>query len=199
MKDILIATKNQGKIEEYKAIFKELEIPLNIVSLKDLNVSADFEEDGKTFEENAVKKAEFYHNLTKLPVLSDDSGIEIDYLGGEPGIKSRRWPGYEATDEELINIALEKLKGVGIEKRGAQLRAVVGLIIPEESKIYTFEGILRGHISEKPLEKRMNGYPFRSIFIPENNKKYLGELSVVAHRKQAIEKALPLIKKIQFI
>lgn len=92
-------------------------------------------------------------------------------------------------------MALDKLEGVSEEKRGAQLRAVIGLIFPGDPKVYTFEGILRGKIAEKSFGKMIAGYPFRSIFIPENQEKYLGELSLVAHRKQAIEKALPIIKK----
>ena len=165
MKKLLIATTNQGKILEYREIFKDFAIQIELITLKDLNIEANVEEDGETFRENAIKKAEFYSGLSKLPTLSDDAGLEIDYLNGEPGVHSRRWPGYRATDEELMNLALEKLKGVPKEKRGAQLRAVVGLSFPGEEKIYTFEGILRGHIAEKPFQKTLAGYPFRSIFI----------------------------------
>jgi len=195
MKKLLIATTNQGKIAEYTAIFKELNITLELLTLRDLNINADMEETGETFEENAIAKAKFYYNLSKMPTLSDDAGLEIDYLKGEPGVHSRRWPGYTASDEELMNIALEKLQGVPKEKRGAQLKAVVGLCFPEDENVYTFEGILRGSIAEKSIGKVIPGYPFRSIFIPEDSDRYLGEAGIVTHRKQAIEKALPLIKK----
>lgn len=195
MKKLLLATTNEGKISEYKEIFKNFGIPLELVTLKDLNITQDIEEEGSTFEENAVIKAKFYYGLSSLPTLSDDAGLEIDYLNGEPGVHSRRWPGYRATDEELMNLAIEKMKGVQKEKRGAQLRAVVGLAFPKEEKIYTFEGILRGYITEKPFQKTLAGYPFRSIFMPAGGGRYLSELNIVAHRKQAIEKALPLIKK----
>lgn len=195
MKKLLIATKNPGKVLEYHEIFKELGFQIELASLKDLGISQGLEETGSTFEENAVQKAQFYFNLSKLPTLSDDSGLEIDYLNGEPGVHSRRWPGYEASDEEIMQMALDKLKGVPKEKRGAQLRAVIGLAFPEDQKVYTFKGILRGIIAEKPFGKMIAGYPFRSIFIPENQNKYLGELSLVAHRKQAVEKALPIMKK----
>jgi XTP/dITP diphosphohydrolase len=195
MKKLLVATTNQGKIAEYAAIFKKLNITLELLTLRDLNIKADLEETGKTFEENAIAKAKFYYNLSKLPTLSDDAGLEIDYLNGEPGVHSRRWPGYAASDEELINIALEKLKGVSKEKRGARLRAVVGLCFPEDKTIYTFEGILKGNIAQRPTGKVISGYPFRSIFIAENSDKHLGQLGIIAHRWQAIEKALPIIKK----
>ena len=195
MKKLLVATNNLGKIKEYKLIFKKLLPEIKIVSLKGLNISAKVNENGKNFKENAVKKASFYSKLSNFPTLSDDSGLEIDYLKGEPGVKSRRWPGYEATDKELIDFTLKKLAGVQKNKRGAQLWAVVCLIFSKERKNYLFEGILRGFIARKPIKKRIKGYPFRSIFVPAGNKKYLGELGLVAHRKQAIEKAIPLLKK----
>jgi len=137
--------------------------------------------------------------LTKLPTLAEDSGLEIDYLNGQPGVKSRRWPGYEASDKELINITLKKLKGVTLEKRGAQLRVVMALIIDE--KVKTFQGLLRGIIMEKPIKKMIPGYPFRSLFYLPEIKKVIGELTMeqeamVAHRKKAVKKALPILKKI---
>ena len=87
-KKLLIATNNPGKLKEYKKLLKDL--PLKIVSLKNLGIKNKVDENAKTFEENAVKKAEFYSQLTGLPTLSDDGGLEIDYLNGEPGVKSRR-------------------------------------------------------------------------------------------------------------
>lgn len=194
MRRLLIATTNPGKILEYREIFQELGSKIDLVSLKDLNIEQKLEETGRTFEENAVQKAKFYFDLSKLPTLSDDAGLEIDCLNGEPGVKSRRWPGYEASDKEIMQMALDKLRGVPKGKRGAQLRAVIGLVFPGDQKVYTFEGILRGAIAEKPFSKMIVGYPFRSIFIPENQAKYLGELSLVAHRKQAVEKALPILR-----
>jgi len=195
MKKLLIATTNPGKILEYSEIFKELGLKIELASLKDLRIEQKFKETGETFKKNAVQKAEFYFNLSKLPTLSDDAGLEIDFLNGEPGVHSRRWPGYDASDEEIMQMALNKLSGVPKEKRIAQLRAVIGLVFPGDQKVYTFEGISRGAIAEKPFGKMIAGYPFRSIFIPENNDKYLSELSVIAHRKQAVKKALPLLLK----
>ncbi|RLC34948.1 MAG: non-canonical purine NTP pyrophosphatase [Candidatus Nealsonbacteria bacterium] len=192
---LLIATHNTGKLLEYEEIFKNIGLKIKLVSLKDLGVTQKLEETGNTFEENAIQKAKFYYNLAKMPTLADDSGLEIDYLNGEPGIKSRRWSGYEASDEEMIQIALDKLTGVSREQRGAQLRAVVALIFPGDEKAHTFEGVLRGSIAEKPISERIAGYPFRSIFVPEHQQKYLGELSLVAHRMQAIENALPVLLK----
>jgi len=195
MKKILIATGNSGKIREYREIFKLLKLPIRLTSLKELGIKEEAEETGKTFEENAVIKAKFYSKISNLPTLSDDAGIEIDYLNGEPGVRSKRWLGHELTDEEIINTALEKLKGVPKEKRGARLKAVIGLIFPPDKKIYTFEGELEGFIAEKPMKKRLKDYPFRSIFMPLGDKKYLGQLGIVAHRRKAFEKSMPIIKK----
>ena len=196
MKELLIATTNSGKLLEYQAIIKDFNLEIKAVSLKEINKEQKIEETGQTFEENATQKARFYHSLSDLATLADDAGLEIDYLAGEPGVKTRRWPGYEASDQELIQMALHKLKGVPPDKRTAQLRAVIALVFPGDEKNYTFEGILRGHIAETPMTtKRFDGYPFRSIFIPQGENHYLGELSIIAHRRQAFERALPIIKK----
>ena len=193
---LLIATKNPGKIAEYRVILKNL--PLELITLGDLNIEEVVEEDGKDFEENAIKKAKFYSRLTVLPTLAEDGGIEINYLNGEPGVKSKRWPGYEASDKELINLTLKKLKGVPLEKRGAQLRAIVALAI--NGKVKIFEAALRGIILERPVKKIIPGYPFRSLFYVPEIKKVLAEADkeeeiLISHRKKAIEKLLPIIKK----
>lgn len=198
---LLIATTNPGKILEYKEIFKQLKLSLELVSLKDLDLDREkVEEDRATFEENAVKKAKFYCQKSGLPTLADDGGIEIDALNGEPGVKSRRWPGYEATDKELIKMTLEKLKGLPKEKRGAQLRCSIAISFPGDKKVHLFEGVLRGFIMEKSIGI-IPGFPFRSLFYLPEIGKILGELSMeeeakIAHRKKVVEKALPILKQI---
>lgn len=201
MSRILIATSNQGKLREYRSIFKELMPRLQLVSLNDLGIKESPEETGKTFEENAILKAKFYYNIAKIPVLADDGGIEIDYLNGEPGIKSRRWPGHEATDEELVMMTLEKLDGVSAEKRGAQLRAVMAFM-PRDGKVYTFEGIWRGSIVENrsKIARLIPGYPYRSLFLIPETGTIMGELPFeeevkIGHRRKALEKGLSVFKK----
>jgi len=196
MKKLLIATTNPGKLQEYRVIFKDF--PIKILTLKDLGITESAKEDGKTFKENAIKKVKFYSKFVDFPVLAEDGGIEIDCLNGEPGVRSRRWPGHEATDQELIDLIIEKLKGVPFKKRTAQFRVVIAILI--ENKIETFEGVIKGIITEEPKTSVIPGYPFRSMFyIPEIGKVF-GELSIeeetkIAHRKKAIKKALPIIKK----
>lgn len=201
MKNLVIATHNPGKILEYKEIFAELKLPFKLLTLSDIGVHDEAEESGKSFEENAVKKAEFYARFSDWPILAEDSGLEIDYLKGEPGVLSRRWPGHHATDEELIWLALEKLKGVPWERRGAQLRVVMALKFSPMAAPALAEGILRGYITEKPLAPVIPGFPYRSLFYVESLGKVLGELSMaeeasIAHRRQALLKLKPVLQNL---
>lgn len=191
---LLIATTNPGKLKEYKELLKEL--PFKVVSLKDLKITQEAEEGEKTFKENAIKKAKFYSELTGLPALADDSGLEIDYLNGEPGVDSRYWPGHRATDQELIDLALQKLKGVPQAKRGAQLKAVLALVISSK-KIFTTESEINGFITTKP-QRLIPGYPFRSVFYLPKFKKVFSEISFeeevkIGHRKKAFQKLIPIL------
>lgn len=171
MRKLLIATTNPGKLEEIRYFLKNL--PLQLVGFKELGIKEKVREDGKTFEENAKKKAVFYAKISGLPTIADDGGLEIDILGGEPGVKSRRWiDGSEDGDEELINYTLRKLKSVPAKKRGAQLRAVLALALPS-GKIYISEGKVKGIIAEKPYNGRTHGFPFRSLlYLPKIGKYY---------------------------
>jgi len=196
MKKLLIATTNQGKFKEYKLLLSDLS--LKIVSLKDLKIKKNIKETGKDFKEIAVLKAKFYSELSGLPALADDGGLEIDYLKGEPGVMSRRWPGYEATDRELINFALNKMAGVPWQKRKAQLRIVLALAVSPQ-KIFTTESKIRGFITIKP-RRLIPGYPFRSILYLPKLRKVYSELSFkeeveIGHRKKAIKKIIPILKK----
>ena len=211
MKKLILATRNPGKILEYQAIFRELKLPLELLTLDDAKISGEPEEDGKTFEENAVKKANFYSQLTELPVLADDSGLEVDFLNGEPGVYSRRWPslaevmagklGSDKSDEQLLQMLEEKMKEAPAGKRGAQFRVTLAFKKSPAAKPILSDGILRGRITEKPMAKIIPGFPFRSLFYVEELGKTLGELSMkeesrVAHRRIAIAKILAELMKI---
>lgn len=194
-----MATTNPGKMDEMKFFLKDL--PLKLMSLKDLGIKEKAIEDGKTFAENAKKKAIFYAKISGLPTIADDGGLEINYLNGEPGVKSRRWiNGKEGRDEDLINYALAKLKGVPLKRRGAQLRAVLALALPNE-KVYTSEGKVRGIIAEKAHFSRTPGFPFRSLlYLPQISKYYhhddLTEKENMEynHRGKALKKLQRIIK-----
>ena len=180
---ILIATKNPGKLREIKEF---LGSNFDLLSLSDFNDIPDVEENGSTFEENSILKAKSFFEWSNVPTIADDGGLEIDFLNGEPGVKSRRWPGYEATDEELINMALEKLHGVPWEKRTARLRTV-GTYCDVHGYFHT-AGVIDGYIIEEKPDKCEHGYPFRALFwIPQFKKVYQDltheEHEEINHRK----------------
>ncbi len=199
MKTLLIATTNPGKLAEISRFLGDL--PVNLVSLKDVGIRDSVAETGMTFEENAILKAKFYSKKSGLPAIADDGGFEIDALGGEPGVKSHRWihNDREDTDEELIVYTLEKLKGLPQEKRGAQLRLVLALVF-SDGRRFTVEEKTRGIVAEKPSEYRTPGFPYRSLlFLPEIGKYYDYDLLTPEeterfnHRKRAVDKLKPIL------
>jgi len=199
MKKILIATTNKAKLEEIKNGLKPLlKQKIKLLTLTDVEVEKKIEESGKTFCENAKIKAEFYAKKTGLPTLADDGGLLIPYLNNEPGVKSRRWLGYEASDDKLINYTLERLKNVPKEKRKAYLQACLCFFDPKTEKILFEEEKIEGFIAEKPSGKATFGYPFRALFMVKKFNKYYDELSKkehqqINHRLIALKR---LIKKI---
>ena len=200
MKKLLIATRNPGKLAEIKNFLSDLSI--QIVSLSEQDISEDFKEEGKTYAENSNEKAKFYAKLSGLPTIADDGGIEIAALNFEPGPKSRRWLGHEATDEELIEHMKKVAELLPKNNRTAYLRTVITLALPN-GKTSQVKGEVRGVIVKKPHLKLLKGYPYRSFFyIPEIKKYYHeAELSdeeqkLYNHRYKAIQKLKPIIKKV---
>jgi len=184
MKKILIATSNKAKSEEIKNSLKSLlKKNIKLLTLNDVRVEEKPEEFGKTFCENAKIKAKFYAEKTNLPTLSDDGGLIIPYLNNEPGVRSRRWLGYEATDEELINYTLERLKNVPEKNRFAYLQACLCFFNPKNQQILFEEESVKGFITEKPSGKATFGYPFRALFIVEKFNKYYDELTAKEHQQ----------------
>jgi len=191
MKKILIATHNSAKLEEIKIGLKELvNQGVKLLRLTDVGVEKQPKETGKTFRENAEIKARFYAKLTNLPTISDDGGLVIPYLGGGPGVKSRRWLGYEVSDQELIDYTLFNLRGCPGKKRTAFLETCVTFYLPkshtgsEVSEVILFEQErVKGYIAEKPTGRPTNGYPFRGLFIVDKFNKYYDELTAEEHEK----------------
>jgi XTP/dITP diphosphohydrolase len=199
MQKLLIATKNKGKIEELSKFLSDLS--LQLVSLKDIGIIGDVEEDGATYLENSQKKALFYAKKSGLPAISDDGGLEIAALGNKPGVHSRRWLGYEATDEELINHLHKVTKELPDNNREAYFKTVVSFALPD-GKVWSKEGDVKGIIARKPLAKLIKGYPYRSFFfLPEVNKFYHEsefspeEEEIYNHRYKAIQGLKPIIKR----
>jgi len=163
LKQIVLATRNQGKIKEVRDILRDLDI--EILTLDDFASAPDVVEDGETFFENALKKARAVSELTGKDVIADDSGLEVDILGGKPGVFSSRYSGPDATDESNICKLLEELREVPEEKRGACFRCIIVLYRPQ-GDYRVFEDKLRGRISLRP--EGQNGFGYDPIFyVPE--------------------------------
>ncbi|MBS6601035.1 MAG: XTP/dITP diphosphatase [Clostridium sp.] len=202
MKKIILASNNAHKIEEIKKILEGL--PFEIKSLKDENINIDIEEDGNTFEENAKKKASEIANFLKnrgekeFIVMADDSGLEVDYLNGEPGIYSARYAGEHGNDKKNNEKLLKELKGVPKEKRGAQFVCQI-VLVNENDKYLSIRGEVRGRILEELSGKEGFGYDPLFFYAPLN--KTFGELSSeeknsVSHRACALKELKNRIKEI---
>jgi XTP/dITP diphosphohydrolase len=164
---LVIATRNAGKLRE----FRELLIPLEskVLSLADLSIDAEFEETGNSFAENARLKALAYSGLTRLPVLADDSGLEVDALGGRPGIHSARYAGPGASDSDRIRKLLGELEKSG---GGRDARFVCSLALAQEGVVLLeAEGECRGLIANEPRGTRGFGYD-PVFYFPELGKTY---------------------------
>ena len=193
---IVFATKNKGKLKEMKDILKELN--LELVDMEEAGVNDDIEEDGYTFEENAFKKARVVFEKTKLPVIADDSGLCINTLSGEPGVKTARWAGENATGEDLIIYTIQKLEGK--KDRSAYFKTAA-VFIDKAGKSKTFTGKIEGAIPEKPSGKLNPKLPYDVIFIPEGVNKTFAEISKgeknkMSHRGQAFEKIKKYLKRL---
>jgi XTP/dITP diphosphohydrolase len=194
---LVIATKNINKIKEIKEKFSDFS-DLEIGSLLDFSNLPEVIEDGCTFEENAIKKAREYSAFTVLPVLSDDSGIEIESLSGEPGIRSARYAGEKADDNKNNDLVLEKMKGVPDGKRNARFVCVIAIILPDK-KEYLAKGICEGQIIKKKIGK--NGFGYDPIFYIPRVGKTMAELTImeknkISHRALALDKAKEILKNI---
>ena len=194
MRELLLATTNYHKLEEYRAIFSGL--PFHFLSLHDIHLDLDVEEIGTTFAENAELKALTYARASGMLTLADDSGLEIDALGGAPGIYSARFAGKETSYEERFRLLLEQLKGLTRERRTARFRCAIALAEPSGYH-QTVEGTLEGLIADTPRGQYGFGYD-PIFFIPE-----LGKTSAeltpehknrISHRGRAAQLAAALLK-----
>lgn len=190
MKKLLIATHNPGKFNLFKKHLSGTDYQL--CSLRDLDITYDVPETGTTFEANAGLKAREYMQLSGLPTLADDGGIEVDALDGQPGVYSARYAGQDATDAQKVAFLLEKLQGVPLEKRTARFRVVLAFAQPGKD-IKLFDGTMEGFISQEPRGKPQKGLPYRQIFIPAGYNKTFDELDeqgitdYISHRQKAVQ------------
>ena len=187
--DLIFATGNQNKLLEINKI-----IPNNvkIISLKDLKFSDDIPENENTIEGNAIYKAKYIYNKFNTNVFSDDTGLEVEALNGEPGVYSARYAGEACDSNDNINKLLKKLKKK--KKKNERFKTIIALII--KNKIHTFEGIINGEILKNPIGE--NGFGYDSIFRPAGYSKSFAELSInekniISHRSLAIKKLINFI------
>lgn len=182
MKEIIIASGNKGKIKEAQEILKEFKV----ISIKELGIDIEVEEDKETFEGNAIKKAEtIAKELNGKMCIADDSGIEIEYLDGFPGVRTKRW--HQGSDRERNLAILEKMQGV--EKSNRKIDFVTAIALSDGKKTICKKGIISGYVSESIRGE--NGFGFDEIFELENGKT-LAELSneeknEISARRIAIE------------
>ena len=190
MTRIIFATKNKGKIKEINAIMSDMNV--EVVSMEEAGIDIDVVEDGDTFEKNAIKKAEEIMKVSGLITMADDSGLEIDYLNGEPGVYSARYMGEDTPYSIKNSKIIERLDGVPEEKRTARFVSVIATAIPNKGTITT-RGTVEGIIGKEI--KGENGFGYDPIFfVPEFN---MTTAEMTAEMKNSIShrgKALRLMK-----
>jgi XTP/dITP diphosphohydrolase len=186
---LLLATNNSGKIREFTNLLKG--IPYEIVSPAGIGLTTEVDETGKTFEENARLKATTFAAESRLLSLADDSGLEVDALGGEPGPLSHRYAGEGASDADRIDYLLAKLKDVPRDKRTARFRCVIAIASPDGST-ELLSGECPGVITTEP--RGNNGFGYDPVFYVTELGKTMAELTPdeknrISHRARAAEKA----------
>ena len=160
---LIVATKNKGKLEEFVQLLAHL--PLEIISMADAGINGDIEENGTTFEENALIKARSVWKITGDTVIADDSGLEVDFLNGAPGVYSARYAGEGATDEDKNRKLLDALAGVPMDKRAARFVCVIAVVFPDASS-FTVKGTCEGYIATEPAGSNGFGYD-PLLYVPE--------------------------------
>lgn len=193
MDKIVFATANAGKVKEIKEILADFSV--EVVSLKEMGITADIEENGKTFEENSLIKAREICKLTGLPALADDSGLEVDYLNGEPGIYSARYLGYDTDYDYKNNYIINQLKEAKEAERTARFVCVISLVLPD-GREFVKKGVMEGQIGYEI--KGENGFGYDPIFYLPEYGKTSAELSSeeknkISHRGKALREMKDLI------
>jgi XTP/dITP diphosphohydrolase len=193
--DLVIATLNQHKLQEFKVLLQDFSVTL--FSLRDFPHLPPIVEDGTSFVENALKKAVVVAHATGKLTIADDSGIEVEALDGRPGIYSARFAGEDAGDAENNAKLLKELKGLPPAKRGARFKCVLGIAQPEGETAFV-EGECRGVITDVP--RGQHGFGYDPVFlVPEYNKTFSEmapeEKNRISHRSRALKKLLAILPR----
>jgi XTP/dITP diphosphohydrolase len=188
--ELLLASSNSGKVRELTQLLEGL--PVRLRNLSEFEAVPTVEETGETFDENASLKAVLYGRRTGLITLADDSGLEVEALEGAPGVRSARYAGAEATDEQRVMRLLEELKGKGDAERGALFVCVLALFDPAASGLRLFRGACRGRIAASARGSR--GFGYDPVFVPEGYDLSFAQLPAqvkrrISHRALALADA----------
>jgi len=189
-KQLIFATANTHKLEEVGKVIDHTKFEL--VSLKDVGITEDIEETGDTLEANALIKARYVVERIMSNVFSEDTGLEVDALGGAPGVITARYAGPQKDAHDNMDLLIKNLKGK--EDRSAQFRAVIALII--DGREVLFEGVVRGTIAKE--KSALDGFGYDPIFIPEGYDKTFAELPDdiklgMSHRTRAVNKMVEFL------
>ena len=191
---IVLATRNKGKVIEFRRILDALAPgEINLVGVDVFPDLVDVEETGLTFEENALLKARYTTGATGLPSISDDSGLCVDFLNGDPGIYSARWAGAHGNDQANLEKLLNQLKDVPDEKRGAHFICAAALALPD-GRTHVEEGLFHGHILHAPIGHE--GFGYDPIFQPlgmsiSSAQMSAEEKDAISHRGKALRLIAP--------
>jgi len=193
---LLIATRNKGKVREYEELLASLAVRITYLSAEGI----DFEvsETGSTFADNAMQKAQRYARASGLLTLADDSGLEVDALGGEPGVFSARYAGPGASDEQRYRLLLERMKRVLWEDRSARFRCVIAVAEPD-GETYTAEGVCEGVIALAPEGE--HGFGYDPVFYLPEHGQTMAQLAPevknrISHRARAARGIKPILARV---
>jgi XTP/dITP diphosphohydrolase len=190
---LIFATNNKNKVEEIKNLTNQ---KFQIFTLQEVGIDIDIPEPHNTLEANATEKSTTIYKLTNEAVFSEDTGLEVAALGGEPGVKSARYAGEGRNMQDNIDKLLHELKDK--TSRAAQFRTVASLII--DGKEYLFEGICKGHITT--TQDGTNGFGYDPVFIPEGSNITFANMDITeknkfSHRKKAVQKLIDFLNDYQ--
>ncbi|MCX6640121.1 MAG: XTP/dITP diphosphatase [bacterium] len=190
---ILLASRNKDKAKEIREKVQDLDI--EILTPCDFPDLPEVDEDGETLEENAAKKGLELHRITHLPTLADDTGLEVDALGGAPGIYSARYAGPQATYQDNVDRLIMEMAGVPLGKRQARFRCVIAFV--QDGDVNLFQGRIDGLISQTPSGN--NGFGYDPVFFIPEKGKTLAELSLeekneISHRGRALAAWVEFLK-----
>ncbi len=188
---LIFATNNQHKVEEIRSVIGD---QFSIITLQEAGINIDIPEPHATIQDNASEKSKTIYQLTKQNCFGEDTGLEVEALNGEPGVKSARYAGDEKNFEANIDKLLNKLNG--ISNRNAQFKTIISLLW--NGKEYLFEGIIKGRIIND--RKGKNGFGYDSVFIPDGSDKTFAEMeltkkNVFSHRRKATDKLIAFLKQ----